>query len=202
MANVYIAIPSRSHWSPHFGMSLIQAVMNSKPHGICVVNRSSSLVHANRQKLCEMAMKQDGVTHILFLDDDMSFPPDTIRRLVAHDKPVVAASYVKRELPIAPLCYGLDDQPIDSFGKTGIEEVKAVATGCMLINVDVLHGTPLPWFNTAYVEETGGFQGEDIWFCLAAREHGFGVWVDHDLSLQVRHWGELGYHFALSSEAD
>ncbi len=205
IARVLIAIPSRDSWSPSFGMSLCVLVSGTQrladkaglgEIGISIVNQSSSLVHANRQYLAERALAMEA-THLLFLDDDMAFPSDTLVRLLQANKPVVAASYVKRELPLVPLAYDLNGDTIDSTGKHGRQEVAAVATGCMLIDLAVLDSLPKPWFDTVYVPETGKFRGEDIYFCESVRRAGFSVWVDHDLSCAVRHSGTCDYYFGM-----
>ena len=34
---------------------------------------------------------------------------------------------------------------------------------------------------------------EDCYFCLRAGAHGFDVWIDHDLSQEIKHVGTFGY---------
>ena len=40
-------------------------------------------------------------THILFSDDDMEYPPDTLQKLLAHDKDLIGTLYNIRRLPPA-----------------------------------------------------------------------------------------------------
>jgi hypothetical protein len=50
-----------------------------------------------RNHLADVAVNViDGASHILFLDSDMTFPPDTLQRLLDHKVPIVGADYVKR----------------------------------------------------------------------------------------------------------
>jgi hypothetical protein len=37
------------------------------------------------------------------------------------------------------------------------------------------------------------FVGEDIYFCKLAQAHGFKVYIDHDLSKEVRHTGTMDF---------
>jgi hypothetical protein len=46
-----------------------------------------------------------------------------------------------------------------------------------------------PWFDTPFDGET--FYGEDVYFCQMATRRGWIVWIDHDLSQDVRHQGSV-----------
>ena len=48
-----------------------------------------SNIAENRLKLVKRAMEAGG-THVVFIDDDMSFPNDMLQRLLAHNLPIVA----------------------------------------------------------------------------------------------------------------
>ena len=50
-------------------------------------------------------------------------------------------------------------------------EVDAVGFGALLMKMDVLDGMEFPWFKFDDC-------GEDIYFCVRAKEHGFKVWLD------------------------
>ena len=39
-------------------------------------------------------------THLLFIDSDIEFDADSILRALAYDKPIMAAAYPKKALPI------------------------------------------------------------------------------------------------------
>ena len=61
---------------------------------------SSNLPH-NRSRCVERAFKLQA-THILWLDTDMRFPPDTLFRLLGRKKPIVGANYRARNPPVFP----------------------------------------------------------------------------------------------------
>lgn len=134
-----------------------------------------------------------GASHILFVDSDMRFPADTLDRLVAADKDIVAANYVQRTAP-QWWTSRFDGEWISSVGRTGLQEVEAVGFGVILIRLSVFDALARPWFDTPY--DGQNHVGEDLYFCQQARNAGFSVWIDHDLSQQVRHQGtvELGVH--------
>lgn len=80
----------------------------------------------------------------------------------------------------------------------GIEEVDAVASGCMMIARRVIEALPRP-FERLY-DETGLLRlGPDLNFCRMAKEKGFKVWADY--RCPCRHWKEidlyeLAHHYA------
>lgn len=153
----------------------------------------SSLIMKNRRKICGFAMKLNS-THVLMIDSDMTFPPDTLERLLAHDKPVIAANCVyKRDDVIKWTAYHKvgkkDSKMIDSAKMSGIQKVWRVGTGVMLINVEVLKELGLPWFLVAWNPMIGQEQGEDYFFCQRLEEKGIDLWVDHDLSKEIGHIG-------------
>jgi hypothetical protein len=65
----------------------------------------------------------------------------------------------------------------------------------MLIDACVFKDLEKPWF---YFEQLpqGKVLGEDIYFCIKASDAGFKTYVDHDLSLEIKHIGtyQYGWH--------
>lgn len=153
-----------------------------------------SQISRQRQELVERAVASIGVdepfTHVLFLDDDMRFPAETMQRLLAWNKPFVAANYARRRVP-----YGMTAQKggkrVSSLDKMGIEVVDSVGLGIALIDLKVFHAIPRPWFIEGFWKsETGdGYISEDVHFCMKAQKAGFEIHVDHDLSQEVSHVG-------------
>jgi hypothetical protein len=45
-----------------------------------------TFVHQAREKLLHDVVELWGATHVLWLDADMTFPPDAALRLLAHDR--------------------------------------------------------------------------------------------------------------------
>ena len=60
-----------------------------------------------RNGLVKEAIARKG-THILFVDSDMYFPPDAIKKLVEQDRDIVGASYNFRSLPLKSTAFPLD----------------------------------------------------------------------------------------------
>jgi len=125
---------------------------------------------------------------LLFIDDDQVFPPDALARLLAHDKPIVAGLIAQKYPPFAAQFFmptGDREHPLTRATKEqskgrDLVEIGAVGCGFMLIQRAVLEITPYPWFAARWDSV-----GEDVYFCLKARDHGHTVWIDK--SLRVGH---------------
>lgn len=199
--SVFIGIPTgRNGWLPEFTMSLIDVLGHQMGEALGCASEPvvkwgyyrSSALPQNRHNLVRMAQKADA-SHILFLDDDMTFPPNTLERLLAANKPIVSTNCTTRTVPVITTAIK-DDKRIMSEGRSGLEEVDQVGMAVMLINLKVFDRIPLPWFKFDWDEEyPETYCSEDIYFCRKANQAGFRVWIDHDLSLGIGHLGEMEY---------
>ena len=115
---------------------------------------------------------------ILFLDSDMTPPPETIPRLLATGHDIVSAVCVKRKPPYHP-CVGTYDadgtlRPLGDFGgPQPVQEVDWAGTACLLVRRRVLETLSPPWF-----EADASGEGSDIDFCAKARAGGFKIYCD------------------------
>lgn len=147
-----------------------------------------TLLPEMRNALARVAREQDA-THILWLDSDMTFPPDTIERLLAHGEPIVGASYSQRKEPCKPVAAKDGVWVYTEDDSTGLEEVDFVGMGVMLVETRVYDFIDEPWHMTAWSEKAGSIIGEDVYFCRKARAIGAPTFIDHDLSKEVSHLG-------------
>lgn len=173
-----------------FAKSLLELVTHSDDHFV-FINPRSSLVPVARNRGVTEALNNE-VDYLLFLDSDMSFPAETAVRLMAAGKDIIGCNYLQRNPPHRSLAF-----PRGGGKKThsgGVVEVDRIPTGVMLVRRKVFETLPRPWFFTP-VRENGGILGEDYYFCDKAREAGFSVWMDCELSTQVVHWGEMGFRW-------
>jgi len=150
----------------------------------------ATYVHVGREAFLEGALERQA-SHILWLDTDMSFPPETAIRLAAHDRPVVACNCVMKH-PQQIFTALRDGQRVPTReDSTGLETVDAIGLAVMLMRTEVLADLPRPWFQHAWDPATGENIGEDIWFCRTLRDAGYAIEIDHDLSKEI---GHVGYH--------
>jgi hypothetical protein len=122
-----------------------------------------------RAKLCQ-------AEHLLFIDDDMTFTPETFDVLWNTPGDIVSALYFIRRLPPTEPCMyrkesnGLH-RPIASYPPDATIDVDAVGLGFALIRKPVLD---------AFVDPFDKYpkKGEDIVLCEKARAAGFTVRVN------------------------
>lgn len=117
-----------------------------------------------RNILSKMAVDK-GMEWILFLDDDHTFGPGLLTRLLHHDVPIVGALYLQRQMPFLPIAYASKDEndaywPIDlnAYGEDDLVVVRGIGTGGLLIRTEILRGLEYPYFEY-------GLTTEDLIFC-------------------------------------
>lgn len=163
------------------------------PLEVCYLTVIGSMLGNGRNQIVKEALAKD-CTHILWIDSDMVFPKDTFERLLVHNKPIAAASYVYRKRPSKPVACGLDGNRIyTEETSTGLVEADYVGHGVMLVNCDVYRALEMPWYMFGWSMKHQHETGEDVYFCKSARRIGASVWIDHDLSKEILHIGKAEY---------
>lgn len=118
-----------------------------------------------------------GSEYLFFVDADISMPPDSLTRLIKHNKDICSGLYFMRKPPHYPLI--MDRNPdTDRFRyrikyPEGLVETDGCGAGCLLIKREVLEKVERPWFL-----EPDGKTSDDMYFLIKAKEAGFGVYVD------------------------
>ncbi len=163
----------------------------AKPYGTYFYDVvRTSAIHDARNTLVEIALKEN-FKYLLFLDSDMRVPNNTIFRLMEHNKPIVAGYFFSRSGVHHPCAFRWSDDLkglVSVFEpNSGLIEVDAVGMACTLIDTRVFRDLENPWFEWGkYNDATGKreYFGEDIAFCLKAREKGYKIFVDTDLVIR------------------
>ena len=143
----------------------------------------------------------------------MRFPRDALVRLLSREQDIVGVNYVTRQPPMHYVALkstitadGPGEYLATRADSTGLEEAEAIGFGMVLIHGSVWSKIgPGPWFMFDYDKDLDLLIGEDVYFCRRAREAGFKVMVDHDLSHEVRHIGQWEFklaHMAMLEEAE
>jgi hypothetical protein len=155
-----------------------------------------TLIASQRMELARQALEEKA-DYLLWLDSDMRFPKETIGHLILRDKPIVAANYATRRMPVKPVAMMDDNGKIGRVytapDSEGLQPVDYVGMGVMMTKREVFEKVEAPWFAIPYSTVGNHYIGEDVFFCKKAREAGFEVLVDHDLSHQVKHIGTFEY---------
>jgi len=187
---IVVGIPSFDMVHADFAMSLAVLARRTADHELFFVNAKNSLVAEARNRIVAAARElQAGA--ILFLDGDLVFPPDTLARLLAHNRPVVCATYARRTPPHDPVGAMLEGDFSSQPGS--LARMKRVPTGCLLLSVPVLAQLPDPVFRTGIDPETAAIVGEDYVLSDALRACGTELWCDLALSRELRHLGQVAW---------
>jgi len=152
-----------------------------------------TLIANQRAELTLDAMREQ-CSHILFIDSDMRFPQDLISRLLAHDLDIIATNCARRRMPTGPTAQvykpdGERELVWTMPESKGLQEVHSVGMGVMMIKSSVFKALSEPWYETPWRHDKRGYIGEDVFFCRKAREDGFKIWIDHDVSKEIGHIG-------------
>lgn len=190
MSNVVICTPSRGEVRAEYTSDLVELIRQNP-----TVRYASALgcyVGNLRQNLAETVLSC-GASHLLFIDSDMRFPVSTVKRLLKADRPVMGANCRIRTAngtTARRLVNGVW-QMVDSANSTGYEEVDVLGFGVTLINMKVFQKLERPWFAMPWDSQSNNYVGEDVYFSFKARDAGFGIWIDHDLSREIGHIGNV-----------
>jgi len=155
----------------------------NRHHDIKLTTETKLGISAARNRLAEKYLDAD---YILWIDTDMMFRPNSLKKLLDCNKDIVSGLYFSRGYPFQPLAShkvrGTNLFKPADVNKNGLIEVDAAGFGFMLIKKGVFDKIEKPWF--VYKKTLG----EDYYFCTKAKEAGFKVFVNCDV--QCGHWTE------------
>jgi hypothetical protein len=189
---VLVLLPSEDKLSTDYMMSLIHMLKRHGPD-VGIINNRGSEIAISRFTLVKNALLFNP-EYLLFTDSDIAFPVDALDRLMAHGKDIVSATYVTRRPPHRALGAALDDNDIPP-GATGMVQMHWIPIGFALIKAEVFLKVPKPWFPLKYIPEMDDMESEDYGFCDLAREAGYELWCDLDLSHELVHHGDQGWQW-------
>jgi hypothetical protein len=160
-----------------------------------VIYDTSTVLLTQRERLATEALNV-GSEFCLWLDSDMAFPPTTAMRLLAHNKDIVAANYVRRQPPFKGVAYpviGDWQNPLPYEVQDQLAEVAGVGMGCMLMRTKIFTELPKPWFEFQYTPDSNDHLGEDMILCNKITNAGYKIYVDTVLSMETRHMGTWAF---------
>ena len=163
LPSIFVATPVHSECSIHYTQALLAFQQKCMLNGILVsfTLLKSSLVTQGRN-LCVNTFMEESIkhpySHMLFIDSDIEFSFETIMKLIAADKDIVAAPYPLKDLDWGKIAKRIKHKnitdgntmskqgftwPLKLEGKNevtvigGVAEVTHAPTGCMLIKKQV-----------------------------------------------------------------
>ena len=200
-----ICIPARGQMEVATAFDLAALVgfmVKTTKHDVDIYTAAGTLIFDQRNKLVKTSLEAK-CDYIVFIDADMRFPKDTIMRLLRHQKDIIGVNATTRTEPVMPtakkLNIGADGSctwlPIYSNSFSGISQADGIGCGVMMIKASVFAKLQEPYF---YFEQLpdNKILGEDIYFCIKAKDAGIDTWVDHDLSMEIKHIGQYTYSWA------
>lgn len=189
---ILIAVPCMDQVPALFCQSLARL----QKIGDCVLAmKSGSLIYTSRNDLARMSLQMEA-DYVFWLDSDMVFQPDTLVRMMntlqEKDLDFLTGLYFRRVPPYSPVLFKrlemdkgvckwseFDVLPEELF------EVGGCGFGCVLmktemfIDIQSTHGNMFAPI---------GNNGEDLAFCMRARECGYKLWCDPSVLC-----GHVGY---------
>lgn len=169
--------------------------------GVSFAKSKSSLIYDSRNGLTNLAIEH-GFDRVLFIDSDMNFDNDLFYKLsedMDQGLDMVCGIYTTRKPPIEPAIYDdvgydLNDEqgkatprkrPFYNYPKDSLFEIQACGFGAVMVNTSVLEEVKRK-FGLPFSPVLGF--GEDLSFCLRAKELGKKMFCDSRIKL-----GHIGY---------
>lgn len=171
-----------------WGLIPAMSGMIKPPHSFFAV--TSPLVCHGRNSIVEEALLSGSDwTHLWFIDSDVVPPnPYGLMRLLQRDKDIVNGLYAKKTIPNQWLIW-IKGQPVMIADpetpyiiypeyKDKVLEITGTGAGCLLVKREVFEKIPPPWFKVDYIDGTTEFKGEDSYFFINAKQHGYTSYMD------------------------
>lgn len=191
--NVLVGISTQEYAHIYFSLALARLCKFTKHNTILSIGRGSTIAD-NRNRLIHSA-KAMGADFIFMLDNDVSFPGDTLDRLVeaaqTNNWDVVGAGYLKKTPPHGQTAV-LKKDPVVGDILEDYVEANYLPAGMTLIRCRVFDKLSQPYFfhSTTWdaTKTYASLSTEDYPFCRAVRDAGMRLWLDTRLSLELVHW--------------
>tara|TARA_R110000764_G_scaffold234711_1_gene328745 strand:- start:589 stop:1236 length:648 start_codon:yes stop_codon:yes gene_type:complete len=169
--------------------------------------RNESLVPRARNILNAMFLEAKECTHLMFIDADIEFEPESIIRMLAMDKDLITGAYPKKTLPVdyAINLKFADEERTQVKVDMGAVEVLDASTGFWLMKREVvdrmIEGYPelfylndssidpkfneycYSFFDTIHDPDDNRYLSEDYTFCRRWQKIGGQIWLDPNTKL-------------------
>lgn len=208
--NVFFATPCYGgQVTDQFFLSMFRMSQTFMQHGInfrITTLRNESLVTRARNIMVAMFLESD-CSHLMFIDADIEFESESVLRALAYDKPIMAAAYPKKALPIQyAINFKFRDQATKQVRvENGAVEVLDASTGFFLIKREVIEKMIQAYpelhyrndsnidekfnkhcysfFDTLHDPDDNRYLSEDYTFCRRWQKIGGEIWLDPNTKL-------------------
>ncbi len=198
---ILLGIPCNRTIKPKTVKSIVDMVAFSDHDFVTVMATEGYTTAENRNYLAVQALRQE-CDYLLMVDDDMTFPEETLEIMLSLNKEIVGVASNSRVLPLSTTVSRMDENGVYIHPDTLTEEEKALPTepfkaygvggGVLLIDSNVFKVIERPWFVFTPDPVTGQMLiGEDQYFCNRAKEKGYDIWCDP--RIPIGHIGDYIY---------
>ena len=204
MISISVCLPTTGLCRAEFNLSLANfclyfmghAFIPNEQQSIILRQWNSSCISQGRESLARDSLA-GGCTHVLFIDEDMSFRQDTVHGMLRRQLPIVACNYKMRfeGMPFTAVSEDFKTRIVTHADSPELEPCGNVGFGLCLIERKVFEAIPMPWFPMTWDPEVELYTTEDLGFFTQARRAGFTPMVDHVASRQVEHVGAFRYRW-------
>lgn len=136
--------------------------------------------------------------YLFSVDSDISFPPDTLKRLLAHDRDIVSGLYIQRipgthalEIYLPNQQGGMTRAEYSQLPENQLINVAGCGFGCVLVKSEVFRAVGYPQFEYHVALDHNNTVSEDTDFCAKAMAKGFKIYAD--TSVKCKHTGSYTY---------
>lgn len=176
MKHILIAIPTNKYIEPETMKSIydLEVPEGYKTHFQYFFGYQVDQI---RNLIAHWAERYD---YLFAVDSDMSFAPDTLKKLLSHDVDVVSGLYIQRKpgQHILEIYRNGRNVPYGDVKGKGLVEVDGCGFGCVLVKSNVIRTIGYPQFVYRSALDHKDTFSEDTYFCLKAKEKGFRIWAD------------------------
>lgn len=177
MKTILIAIPTARYIEPDTFKSIYELDIPAGYH-VTYQHFYGYRVDQVRNLIADWVVR--GFDYLFSVDHDVTFPPDTLRRLLEHDVDLVSGVYRQRLEPQRIEIYDIGGNRMEYeniYGKP-IVEIGGCGFGCVLVRKEVLKDVGYPQFEYHPALDHNNTISEDTDFCRKAREKNFTLWCD------------------------
>lgn len=198
---ITLACPTNRGINPKTFQCLLELVVHGNYDWHIVVAEFGYTIAENRNYIAVQACNNNS-DYLLMIDDDMTFPPDLLDKLLENQKDIVGVAYHSRgssdKIKLVPEIMSLAEVDKGKYINLETEtdpkyketfECYATGTGIILIKCEVFRKILRPWFEFTYFDNGKCKEGEDWNFCFRAKNSGFKIYTDP--KIKIGHLGEV-----------
>lgn len=182
--NIAICIPTSGHLHWRFAADLMSLNLPFKTRVLWQVR---TMIATARNTLVQQALSDPNCTHILMLDDDMTFDSELIVELIKRNVDIIGALAFKRTGNFEPCVFIASGDKFTPILPKIPVELDAIGSAGLMVKREVYEKIGHPYFET-YYNVDGTVTGVDIDFSKKVKKAGFKIVCDP--SILMGHIGE------------